>query len=148
MDRRMDGTAPRGGDDPAAAATDRAQHLLPSVAVAILQDRQRVEQASRALADARDIQGWSVRFGLLGDVNRLKILLALHRAPGITVGDLAAVVGMTDNAASQALAALRMAGVVVAERDGRFRRWAVTDAAVHDILHAVGAGHSALHPDH
>lgn len=121
---------------------------LPSVAVAILKDRQRIEQAQRALQDARDIDAWNVRFALLGDVNRLKILLALHRAPGITVGDLAGVVGMTDNATSQALGALRIAGVVAATRDGRFRRWAVTDPAVHDILHTVGAGHSALHPDH
>lgn len=111
-------------------------------------DRQRLEQARRALEDAGDLQAWSVRFGLLGDLNRLRILLALHRAPGITVGDLAAVVGMTDNATSQALSALRIAGVVAAVPDGRFRRWSVTDTAVHDILHAVGASHSALHPEH
>ena len=126
---------------------DGAQRL-PSVAVAILEDRERQTQARQALEDARDIPGWSLRFGLLGDVNRLKILLSLHRAPGITVGDVAAAVGMSDNAASQALSALRIAGVVAADRDGRFRRWSITDPAVHDILHAVGASHSALHPDH
>lgn len=115
---------------------------------AAFEDRLRLDQARRALEDAGDLQAWSVRFGLLGDLNRLRILLALHRAPGITVGDLAAVVGMTDNATSQALSALRIAGVVAAARDGRFRRWSVSDTAVHDILHAVGASHSALHPDH
>lgn len=111
-------------------------------------DEQRLDQARLALADAGELEVWSVRFGLLGDLNRLRILLALHRAPGITVGDLAAVVGMSDNATSQSLSALRIAGVVAAVRDGRFRRWAVTDMAVHDILHAVGASHSALHPHH
>jgi DNA-binding transcriptional ArsR family regulator len=119
-----------------------------SVAPGEQPDGQRLDQARRALEDAGDLQAWSVRFGLLGDLNRLRILLALHRAPGITVGDLAAVVGMTDNATSQALSALRIAGVVAAVRDGRFRRWSVTDTAVHDILHAVGASHSALHPEH
>ena len=125
-----------------------AHGRLPSVAVALFEDRQRLDQARRALEDAGDLQAWSVRFSLLGDLNRLRILLALHRAPGITVGDLAAVVGMTDNATSQALSALRIAGVVTAQRDGRFRRWSVTDPDVHDILHSVGASHSTLHPDH
>ncbi len=121
---------------------------LPSMAMALMADRDRADQARRALQEAGEIQQWAVKFGLLGDENRLKILLALHRAPGMTVGDLAAVVGMSDNAASHALSALRIAGVVVAARDGRFRRWSVTDHEIHDILHAVGASHSALHPDH
>jgi DNA-binding transcriptional ArsR family regulator len=101
-----------------------------------------------ALRSAGDIPGWATRFGLLGDENRLKILLSLHRAPGITVGDLASAVGMTGNAASHALSALKIAGVVTADRDGRYRRWSITDPEIHDILHAVGASHSALHPQH
>lgn len=111
-------------------------------------DDQRSEQARRALTSASEIQVWAIRFGLLGDENRLKILLALHRAPGITVGDLAAAVGMSDNAASHALSALRVAGVVAADRDGRYRRWSIADREIHDILHAVGASHSVLHPQH
>ena len=142
----MDATDPPAGRPAPAGGPVHA--ALPSVAVAILEDRQRLDQARGALEDATDLPAWSVRFGLLGDLNRLRILLALHRAPGITVGDLAAVVGMTDNATSQALSALRIAGVVAAVRDGRFRRWSVTDTAVHNILHAVGAGHSPLHPEH
>ena len=142
----MDAPVPPPGRTPPASGS--VHESLPSVAVAILEDRQRLDQARRALQDASDVQAWSVRFGLLGDPNRLRILLALHRAPGITVGDLAAVVGMTDNATSQALSALRIAGVLAAERDGRFRRWSITDPAVHNILHAVGAGHSPLHPEH
>lgn len=138
----MDATVPpAGGAEP-------VHEALRGIAVAIPEDRQRLDQARRALEDANDLQAWSIRFGLLGDLNRLRILLALHRAPGITVGDLAAVVGMTDNATSQALSALRMAGVVASARDGRFRRWSITDTAVHNILHAVGAGHSPLHPEH
>lgn len=128
--------------------TDSGLDRLPSVAVAMLDDHDRADQARRALQNADETQKWAVRFGLLGDENRLKILLALHRAPGITVADLAAAVGMSDNAASHALSALRIAGVVAAARDGRFRRWSINDREIHDILHAVGASHSALHPDH
>ena len=52
-------------------------------------DEVKVERASSALADV-DINGWTQRFDLLSDPNRLEILLGLHRAPGICVGDLAA----------------------------------------------------------
>ncbi|SDO74903.1 Helix-turn-helix domain-containing protein [Nakamurella panacisegetis] len=111
-------------------------------------DDARVAQARVALDEAGELRTWAVRFGLMGDENRLKILLALHRAPGITVGDLAQAVGMSDNAASHALSALRIAGVVAGSRDGRFRRWAITDQEIHSILHQTGASHSELHPQH
>ena len=51
-----------------------------------------VERASSALADV-DTAGWTLRFDLLSDPNRLEILLCLHRAPGICVGDLAEALG-------------------------------------------------------
>ena len=54
--------------------------------------KQLVERASSALADV-DTAGWTLRFDLLSDPNRLEILLCLHRAPGICVGDLAAALG-------------------------------------------------------
>ena len=53
-------------------------------------DQAQVERASSALGDV-DIGGWTQRFDLLSDPNRLEILLRLHRAPGICVGELAAV---------------------------------------------------------
>ena len=111
-------------------------------------DQARVHQARVALEEAGELRVWAVRFGLMGDENRLRILFALHSAPGITVSDLAEAVGMSDNAASHALSALRIAGVVAATRDGRFRRWSITDPEIHTILHQVGASHSSLHPSH
>ena len=105
-------------------------------------DRQR----DQALIGDAVLDSWAVRFSLLGDINRLKILLALHQAPGISVGELATAVGMGDNAVSQALSALRLAGLVASDRDGRFRRWSLIDQVIHDILHSVGASHSNLPP--
>ena len=121
---------------------------LPSVGIALLADHARAAQAVLALRDTDGVRRWAVRFGLLGDENRLRLLLALHRAPGITVGDLARAVGMSDNAASHALSALRIAQIVGVSRDGRFRRWSILDPEIHDVLHRVGGSHSDLHPDH
>ncbi len=144
MNGPVHSTAEEGPMPPETTGVDR----LPSVVAAMIQDRERVVQARRALRNVAELRSWVVRFSLLGDENRFKILLALHRAPGITVGDLAAAVEMSENATSHALSALRIAGVVAAARDGRFRRWSITDGEIHEILHGVGASHSGLHPEH
>jgi len=94
------------------------------------------------------IDDWAELFQALADTNRLRILLAVHHSPGICVTDLAEAVGMTANATSHALAALRLRGVVRAERSGRERRWRIASDDIHNLLHQVGATHSPLHPDH
>ena len=94
------------------------------------------------------IDDWAELFQALSDTNRLRILLAVHQSPGICVTDLAEAVGMTANATSHALAALRLRGVVRAERSGRERRWRIASNDIHNLLHQVGATHSPLHPDH
>jgi DNA-binding transcriptional ArsR family regulator len=99
-----------------------------------------VERASSALADV-DSAGWTLRFDLLSDPNRLEILLVLHRAPGICVGDLAAVLGRSENAVSQALRVLRQQGWVTSTRVGRLVSYRLEDEIVHDLLHWIGARH-------
>ena len=103
---------------------------------------------ARTAVAAAAVEDWATVFAALGDPNRLRILLAVHHAPGINVTALAAATGMTDNAASHALNALRVRGLVRARRSGRERRWELCHDAVHDLLHRVGATHSPLHPEH
>ncbi|MET0900261.1 MAG: metalloregulator ArsR/SmtB family transcription factor [Mycobacterium sp.] len=104
-------------------------------------DESQVNAASSALADV-DIAGWTVRFDLLSDPNRLEILLSLHRAPGICVGDLAAALGRSENAVSQALRVLRQQGWVTSTRVGRQASYRLEDHTVHNLLHWIGAAHS------
>ncbi|HEX9832718.1 MAG TPA: metalloregulator ArsR/SmtB family transcription factor [Mycobacterium sp.] len=99
------------------------------------------KRVTSALADV-DTQGWTQRFDLLSDPNRLEILLVLHRAPGINVGDLAAVLGRSENAVSQALRVLRQQGWVSSSRVGRTVSYRLEDEIVHDLLHWIGARHS------
>ena len=99
-----------------------------------------VQRASTALADV-DTTGWAQRFDLLSDPHRLEILLVLHRAPGINVGDLAAVLGRSENAVSQALRVLRQQGWVSSTRVGRAVSYRLEDEIVHDLLHWIGARH-------
>jgi ArsR family transcriptional regulator, lead/cadmium/zinc/bismuth-responsive transcriptional repressor len=99
-----------------------------------------VKRATSALADV-DTGGWSRRFDLLSDPHRLEILLVLHRAPGICVGDLATVLGRSENAVSQALRVLRHQGWVSSTRVGRLVSYRLDDEIVHDLLHWIGARH-------
>jgi DNA-binding transcriptional ArsR family regulator len=104
-------------------------------------DQLQVERASSAKADV-DIGGWTQRFDLLSDPNRLEILLGLHRAPGICVGDLAAALGRSENAVSQALRVLRQQGWVSSTRVGRAVSYRLEDHTVHRLLHWIGAQHA------
>ncbi len=104
------------------------------------ENQKQVERATSALADV-DTTGWTQRFDLLSDPNRLEILLVLHRAPGICVGDLAAVLGRSENAVSQALRVLRQQGWVSSTRVGRLVSYRLEDEIVHDLLHWIGARH-------
>jgi DNA-binding transcriptional ArsR family regulator len=97
--------------------------------------------AASALADV-DIAGWTLRFDLLSDPNRLEILLTLHHHPGLCVGDLAVAVGRSENAVSQALRLLRQQGWVRSTRVGRQVSYQLEDHTVHDLLHWIGAAHT------
>ena len=99
-----------------------------------------VDKAVSALADV-DIGSWTQRFDLLSDPHRLEILLCLHRAPGICVSDLAAALGRSENAVSQALRVLRQQGWVNSTRAGRSVTYRLEDEVVHDLLHWIGARH-------
>ena len=107
-------------------------------------DQAQVQRATSALADV-NIATWTLRFDLLSDPHRLEILLCLHRAPGICVGDLAAALGRSENAVSQALRVLRQQGWVTSTRVGREVAYRLEDHTVHDLLHWIGAEHDEGH---
>jgi DNA-binding transcriptional ArsR family regulator len=108
------------------------------------------EQAARAaLARAEpDLPEVVGRLSAFSDPTRLELLIAVHAAPDASVKDLAAATGLAPNTVSQALLALRAAGLVESRRDGRFSRWRLSDRAAHQLLHHLGAPHSELHPPH
>jgi ArsR family transcriptional regulator, lead/cadmium/zinc/bismuth-responsive transcriptional repressor len=106
-----------------------------------MEDASVVHKASSALSDV-DTSAWARRFDLLSDPHRLEILLSLHRAPGICVSDLAAALGRSENAVSQALRVLRGQGWVTSSRAGRSVSYRLADEIVHDLLHWIGAGHN------
>ena len=105
-------------------------------------DAGHVEQARAAVSAATDLDLWVRRFELLGDTTRLRILLGMHRAPGICVTDLAAALSMSPTTVSQALRLLRHQGWVAVERDGKKMTYRLHDDVVHRLLHDLGATHA------
>jgi ArsR family transcriptional regulator, lead/cadmium/zinc/bismuth-responsive transcriptional repressor len=127
----------KGGDD----AGDVYRHGDPGRSrLSVMENEAQVRKAAAALADV-DIAAWTRRFDLLSDPGRLEILLTLHRVPGIFVGDLAAALGRSENAVSQALRVLRQQGTVSSTRVGRAVSYRLEDADLHDLLHWIGAAH-------
>ncbi|WP_190212455.1 ArsR/SmtB family transcription factor [Kitasatospora indigofera] len=110
-------------------------------------DGHRVCEAIAAIGDPARVRTWAERFSLLADPGRLALLLALHRAGPLAVGDLAVATGMRDPAVSQALRLLRTAGVVAGDRDGRVVRYRVVDQELGALLApCVAAGHVEPEP--
>nr|WP_296766248.1 metalloregulator ArsR/SmtB family transcription factor [Rhodococcus sp. (in: high G+C Gram-positive bacteria)] len=105
-------------------------------------DAEHVAQSRAALDAVDDLGVWVQRFDLLGDPTRLRILLCMHRAPGICVTDLSVALGMTATSVSHALRLLRNEGWVAVQRDGKKMTYRLDDDIVHRMLHELGATHA------
>jgi DNA-binding transcriptional ArsR family regulator len=97
-------------------------------------DEHTVCEAVEGIGDTARITEWATRFTLLGDTNRLSLLLAVHRAGPIAVSDLALATGISDTSVSQILRLLRASGTVAADKDGRVVRYRLTDPGMAALL--------------
>lgn len=111
-------------------------------------DEHRVCEAIEGIGEQAAVRAWADRFALVADPGRLTLLLALRAAPDISVSDLAIAAGMNDTAVSQALRLLRVAGTVVARKDGRVMRYRLADETIAVLLGlAASAGDTAKRVD-
>jgi ArsR family transcriptional regulator, lead/cadmium/zinc/bismuth-responsive transcriptional repressor len=117
----------------AAPSTDDAVceilHADPAK-VAVIRERLPSRDSVEALAET---------FKALGDPTRLRLLTALSDAE-LCVCDLAALVGITESAASHQLRLLRALRIVRARRDGRMAHYRLDDEHIARLL-AQGLEH-------
>lgn len=104
--------------------------------------------ASAVSSSSVAINEWVGTFELFADPTRMKILVAIHAAPEASVSEIATATGISPNTVTQALATLQAADVVSCRKDGRYRRWRLSDDAAHQVLHHIDAPHTPLHPHH
>ncbi len=99
----------------------------------------RVEKARKDVIAERELDRLSLTYKVLGDPNRLKIVMALRHVE-MCVCDLAAFTGLSESAVSHQLRRLRDLALVKSRRDGQIIYYALDDAHVSALLE-VGLKH-------
>ena len=99
----------------------------------------RVEQARNEAITDIELDRLSLTFKVLGDQNRLKIVMALRNVE-MCVCDLAAFTGLTDSAVSHQLRRLKDLALVKSRREGQIIYYALDDDHVSALL-KVGLEH-------
>jgi ArsR family transcriptional regulator, lead/cadmium/zinc/bismuth-responsive transcriptional repressor len=114
-------------------------------------DPDRVAAVLAAMPAAEQVEQVADVFALLGDPNRVRLLVALLEGGEMCVGDLAAAAGMTESATSHAVRWLRAHRIVSApRRAGRMMYYRLDDAHVRVLLDIAltHAQHTqAMHPE-
>jgi DNA-binding transcriptional ArsR family regulator len=100
---------------------------------------EKVEQARKEVISNRDLERLSLTYRVLGDPNRLKIVMVL-RTVEMCVCDLAAFTGVSESAVSHQLRRLKDLALVKSRRDGQIIYYSLDDEHVTDLLE-VGLEH-------
>ena len=99
----------------------------------------RVEKARKDVIAKRELDRLSLTYKVLGDPNRLKIVMALKNVE-MCVCDLAAFTGLSESAVSHQLRRLKDLALVKSRRDGQIIYYALDDEHVSALLE-VGLEH-------
>ena len=100
---------------------------------------ERVEQARQESISVRELERLSLTYRVLGDPNRLKIVMALRNVE-MCVCDLAAFSGLSESAVSHQLRRLKDLALVKRRRAGQIIYYSLDDEHVAKLLR-VGLEH-------
>ena len=93
-----------------------------------------VAAAVRNVISVEDAGRLAGLLGLIADPVRARLLFALSSVDRLCVGDLAAALAVTDDAASYGLRMLRMAGLVTYAKEGRVVYYSLAPSFPHALL--------------
>jgi DNA-binding transcriptional ArsR family regulator len=99
-----------------------------------LVDPVNVKTAQRELIDPAEAERLAELLALLADPTRARILFALGAVDELCVGDVAATLGVSEDAAGYALKMLRMAGLVRGRKAGRSVCYRLAEGFPHEML--------------
>jgi DNA-binding transcriptional ArsR family regulator len=119
--------------------TARAKFLEEDGCLVRVVHLDRVEKARQQVISERELDRLSLTYKVLGDPNRLKIVMALKKVE-MCVCDLAAFTGLSESAVSHQLRRLKDLALVKSRRDGQIVYYALDDAHVSRLLE-VGLEH-------
>jgi len=99
----------------------------------------RVKKTRKEMISERELERLSLIYKVLGDPNRLKMVMALRNVE-MCVCDLAAFTGLSESAVSHQLRRLKDLALVKSRRDGPIIYYALDDEHVSGLLD-VGLEH-------
>ncbi|NIR47113.1 winged helix-turn-helix transcriptional regulator [candidate division KSB1 bacterium] len=99
-------------------------------------DEKKVKSVERKLSENGHLFQLSETFKLLGDLTRLKIILALKEEE-LCVCDLATLLGVSRSAVSHQLRLLKTWRLVKCRRDGKIAYYSLDDTHIGDIIGAA-----------
>ena len=97
-----------------------------------LVDPEKVEQCRRGMVDENEYDDMSMIFTMFGDSTRLKIMSALFTSE-LCVGDLAALLQMSQSAISHQLASLKKTKLVTSRKIGKLVYYSMADDYIKNI---------------
>jgi ArsR family transcriptional regulator, lead/cadmium/zinc/bismuth-responsive transcriptional repressor len=106
---------------------------------------ERIARAHKEALAESQLRHLADNFKLMGDPNRLKLLMAL-RGGEMCVCDLAAFIGVTESAVSHQLRRLREACLVRSRREGQILFYQLADDCVAELIF-IAEGHLHEGPD-
>jgi ArsR family transcriptional regulator, lead/cadmium/zinc/bismuth-responsive transcriptional repressor len=112
-----------------------------------LADPRAVKAARRQLIDSAEAERLAELLALLADATRARILFALGAVEELCVGDLAATLEVSEDAAGYALKVLRMAGLVRGRKMGRSVCYRLAEGFPHEMLEHCLRDLLAISPD-
>ena len=94
---------------------------------------EQVEECRRHMMDENDYDDMSMIFTMFGDSTRLKIMNALFTSE-LCVGDLAALLQMSQSAISHQLASLKKTKLVTSRKIGKLVYYSMADDHIKNIF--------------
>lgn len=101
--------------------------------------QKRVENARREALSPKEITRLALTYSVLGDPNRLKIVMALRNVE-MCVCDLAAFTGLSESAVSHQLRRLKDLALIRSRREGQVIYYMLDDEHVYQLLN-IGLEH-------
>ncbi len=117
----------------------KARHIVEDGCKIRVVHLDKVEQARKEAISDRDLERLSLTYRVLGDPNRLKIVMVL-RTVEMCVCDLAAFTRLSESAVSHQLRRLKDLALVKSRRDGQIIYYSLDDDHVTGLLE-IGLEH-------
>lgn len=117
----------------------RIRSMQPETCTVRVLHTERIARAQQEALDESQLRHLAATFKLMGDPNRLKLLMAL-RGGEMCVCDLAAFIGLTESAVSHQLRRLRDARLVHPRREGQILFYRLADDCVAELM-TIAEGH-------